>query len=330
MTLPLILGGKKMVKFEIENLSNGQADSFIIRIEDKNGDDCYILVDGNREGIKSEGVNNTIVKISKLKRLDYIIITHVDNDHLGGILSLFGSYENDNPSIKKQMARTIIIYNSITTGLISYKQAQRFEKLIHGRRVINSYSLHYKNDTSFLRILSIRQRKILEKKEGCVYLTFLNPDKDGVKKVVNDYNMYINKLKKKENSELINENSIVFLLEYNDKAVLFTGDANISDIKKKLITFNSLSTINLIKIPHHGAKKNNLCLCDLAKKYTCREFILTVGNAWDKLHPDQAVIKTLYDEFSNNCKMYTEFDLSTIDTKYNGISDLVTKTIKII
>lgn len=319
-----------MDNFEIENLSNGQADSFLIRIENKNGDDCYILVDGNREGIGSEGLTNTIGKISKLKRLDYVIITHVDNDHLGGILSLFDSDENDNPSIKKQMANTIIIYNSITTGLISYKQAQRFEKLIHSRRVINSYNLHYKNDTSFLQILSMRQRKILEKKEGCVYLTFLSPDKEGVKKVVNDYNRYINKLKNKENSKLINENSIVFLLEYNDKAVLFTGDANIKDINEKLITFNSLSTISLIKIPHHGAEKNNLFLCDLAKKYTCREFILTVDNAWDKLHPDESIIKTLYDEFSKNCKMYTELDLSTIDTNYNGISDLVTKTIKII
>jgi len=133
-----------------------------------------------------------------------------------------------------------------------------------------------------------------------------------------NYNRYINKLKNKENSKLIKENSIVFLLEYNDKAVLFTGDANIKDINEKLITFNCLSTIKLIKIPHHGTGKNNLFLCDLAKKYICREFILTVDNAWDKLHPDESVISSRNRLGTRHRRRYDDGDVLGVSRSYRN------------
>lgn len=71
-----------MVQFKIKNLSVEQADCFLILLENIKVDSCNILVDGNREGKNSVSFLNMKKEIEKLNKLDYIIVTHVDNDHI--------------------------------------------------------------------------------------------------------------------------------------------------------------------------------------------------------------------------------------------------------
>lgn len=149
-----------MPQFKIKNLSNGQADCFLILLENIDGDKCSILIDGNREGGKSDSFCRIKDEIENLEKLDYIIITHIDNDHLGGILSLFKEY-SDNEI--KQMKDTKLIYNYITKDKISYTQAKDFEKLIEGRQVIQSFKETYEKKNSMLKILTIAERNIATK-----------------------------------------------------------------------------------------------------------------------------------------------------------------------
>lgn len=315
------------MKFEIESLSQGQADCFLILLENDLGDECNILIDGNCEGKNNQSFHVLVERIAKLKKLDFIVVTHIDNDHIGGILSLFGRDKDSIPHIEEQLKECIIVYNSIVEGLISYSQAERFEELLHERRIVNSFSHRYKNPNKMLYYLSIQKRKILklnERKKNNVYITFLNPDENGVKNVINDYKKY--KLNgKNANGKLINENSIAFLIEFQGKKVLFTGDAYFESIKKAIDKLNEeaipspIKKIDLIKIPHHGAVEYNKELACTSKNMKCSKFIVTGRREWDEKHPGKDIIDDLFRELSGDFEIYTEVDLAIINEKYKPL-----------
>lgn len=314
------------MKFEVENLSCGQADCFLINIENYLGDTCTILVDGNRQG-KANLLNTIVPRISNMEKLDYIVVTHVDNDHLGGILSLF-QFNADTSSIQRQLKDTIIIYNFVSQGEISYRQARSLEELLHGRRVINSFSIDYDNRNSMLKLLHPTRRNILKstkEREKNAYLTFLGPDKAGANAVARDYQRC--KLTgASSNEEIINKNSITFLLEFAGKRMLFLGDAYLTDTVEVISNIEGTGAplkITLIKVAHHGAKDNNALIGEFAQKHQCRKFIITGSVDWNKKHPAKEVLEQLY---PLKPEIYTDVNLLTIDTKYYNMQ----KTEKII
>ena len=253
--------------FKIKNLSDNQADCFIIILEHKDRK-ISILVDGNREGMKSCQMLHE--EISKLEQLDYIVVSHIDNDHLGGILKYLESGIG-----KEKLSQTKIIYNYVTEKNISFNQAKRFEKIIKGRCVMKSYMEHYESD-DFLYFLSKNERKICPDIDSSAraFFTFLSPTKEEANKVWEN-------LKQGKNSqgELINENSIVFMLEMENKRAIFTGDANWDFIEARLkeIFEDAEYKVDFIKIPHHGAGHNNVGLKSYAEQHECKKFLLT-GN----------------------------------------------------
>lgn len=326
------------MKFDIEILSKGQADCFLILLENNRGDECSILIDGNCEGSKSDTLDRVVERISKLKKLDCIIVTHVDNDHIGGILSLFERDKDVKPCISEQLKESTIVYNNLTDTLISYKQAERLEKLIRGKKVINSFSNRYENVKKMLYFLSVRTRKILKLNEynkKNVYVTFLNPDKNGVKDVVRDYKSY-NVTGKKANAKLINRNSIVLLIEFGEKKVLFTGDAYSDSIKNVIDELqmksvpSPINEIDLIKIPHHGADEYNKRLSCLSKGVKCGKFILTGKSKWDKKHPSEKILEDLLEDLSGELEIYTEVELASINDKFKKLHNDLEKEIHIL
>lgn len=322
------------MKFEIENLSNGQADCFLITLENELKDSCTILVDGNRENDHINPRSEMLERISGLDKLDFILITHCDNDHLGGVLKLFDHYtgKSKERDLSRQLENTVMIYNKVTTGAISYKQAETFEQLVRDRKVINTCSRRYDNQHTMLKLLPIRIREILsfgKNNKNYAYLTFLNPDKDGINKVYNDYRKCCDNSKRKEYAALINRQSIAFMLEFAGKTVLFLGDATWKDIEKKLSVIPNLKSCNLIKIPHHGAEKNNVGTADWAKAHKCSCFMVTGAEVWDEKHPHKALIEELQEAFGENLRIYTKVIIS-IDGKGGLVSGCGTTQIDII
>jgi beta-lactamase superfamily II metal-dependent hydrolase len=95
-----------------------------------------------------------------------------------------------------------------------------------------------------------------------------------------------------EDTTAPNGSSIAFLAEYEDKAVLFTGDAHPTTLAngiQQLLQTRHLSHLALdaFKIPHHGSK-NNLNR-ELLQMLECRRYLIsTNGNYYH--HPDQEAI----------------------------------------
>lgn len=89
-----------------------------------------------------------------------------------------------------------------------------------------------------------------------------------------------------------NGSSIAFLAEYEDKKVLFTGDAHPSTLVtgiRQLLQERHLSALPLdaFKVPHHGSR-NNLS-SELLKLLECRRYLISTNGNYYR-HPDQEAI----------------------------------------
>lgn len=240
---------KKKDILEINFLEALYGDSILVRFPSENNRYLNILIDG--------GMPNTFLKIKHeiekniTKNDDYlIIVTHVDKDHIGGILKLL-----DNSLLDKMntigfwfnFSNYIKVSNST---LISYSDGEILQELLNRK---------FKGEKIFLNdIISVSCYNQFKPAK----ITILSPDKQAVEKLRKNWDMYIlnKKLKQKvkissniinnsesieklandkfeEDSDTANVSSIGFLFEYFDKKILFLADS------KPSIIVNSLKSL---------------------------------------------------------------------------------------
>lgn len=297
----------------IKTLGEKQGDCFFIEIQN---DVCknIIMVDGQQGDLDSfQEIKKLILDYGQI---DYLVITHIDNDHINGILKIFELPETDD--VRRAFQHTIIFYNHVIRPIISYSQAQELEKLIGNNVVVPTIRRNYNEFSSpCLKILSAEQRKYFdpqqqENSNNYVVMTFLYPHKQGVEKVHQDYL----KNKKKASSNLINKNSIAFLLEHGQWAALFTGDGYMRDIMDELSQLknmregDSFRQISLVKIPHHGAEENNKDLAVFCERHAVCKFILTGQKKWDAYHPSKKVFVEVDQIHKNENPIYLFTNIS--------------------
>lgn len=299
----------------INNLSNGQEDMFLISIQRENIPEIKILIDGGKSKKRCIDQLNAL----SFKHLDYIFLTHIDNDHAQGLLKILDSNQDEYKD-------TIIVYNKFVNGNISYKQAEKFEKMIENREVIVSYK-EYQHNMGDLVFLSVEQRKKLQYDKEKIYITFLSPSKDKINMLYSYYSYYKKNSKiHHNNAKIVNSSSIMFIIEYQNTAILMTGDGYImdivgyiSDLSDNNLTLYPIKKFNLIKIPHHGSKANNEGLRQLLSKTPCEKFIIT--------NEDKGNIK-IEDEIKNVLKEKQIYS-STSCCKYTGLDIKITNKIEL-
>lgn len=301
-----------MSSFVIKPVGDGLGDCFFIELSNE----CWkniIMVDG-RDGTKNN--NFDIEKAIELYiSIDYLIVTHVDKDHINGVIKLIKS----NPD---KFSNTVIIYNYVTRSTISFSHAVKFEKLLSENCVIPTCRKDYSMYSSpCLKLLSYYKRcnfDIEDKQRSIACLTLIHPDKAGVDEVYDEYRRKYN-IGKPYNSKLINRNSIAFIIEFMDKTVLFTGDCEFSLLVKKLENLWNFKNkkIDMIKIPHHGAKENCNELAKYSEIHNCKTFLLTGEKNWAKKkeHPSEKVLNELLGVFGDLVKIYTNIDLTEFEKK---------------
>lgn len=271
-----------MIKLTIKNLSRDQADCFLLVFE-KDDNRITMLIDGNREGKPS--VDRIQKELSSYDSLDYILVTHIDSDHLGGVLKLLESKVE-----KEKLEHTRIIYNYVTEVNVSFNQARRFEKIIKGREIIKSYNGGIDAD-DFLCFMSRGERAICQDigSKHKIFFTFLGPDMEEANKVWSSYENGA-----RERGTLINQYSIVFMIELGPYKFIFTGDAYWHEVQQRVDgLLKADDTIHMIKIPHHGAKDYNVGMAEYIKVHNGEKVLVTGKQTWNHDKPDKEMIKDL-------------------------------------
>jgi len=163
--------------FEIMAFDVGNADSFLI----KTPNNSYILIDAGKlpyRGISSAKlIINEYFKDNSIKNIDLMILTHFDDDHIGGAIDIF-----ENIKVNKVLIRESYYDTKNSYETLNY---MNFKKM--------SYEIPKSNE-------------IVYNKDDVKITTFYTDFKD---------------------RKFENENSIICLVEYKDKKILFMADAGI-------------------------------------------------------------------------------------------------------
>ena len=164
-------------KCEILSFSVGNADSFLI----KTTQNKYVMIDtargSNKEGGFSlaDSIMNKYMQNKNIKKLDYIILTHFDADHIGGTVDvikkvnvgkvIINSHQKNTPTAKRLMSY-------LKENNINYEILKGHKTLIKEKDfVITTYAPNFKgkktdNKNSILALVSYKKFDMLFMGDG--------------------------------------------------------------------------------------------------------------------------------------------------------------------
>ena len=259
--------GKMIIYF----IDVGQGDSTLIRTA-KNK---TILIDGGGSENSSFDVGaKTLLPYlldRKITVLDYVVISHFDTDHCGGILYLMEHLKVKNIIISKQG-----------------KESGNYNK--------------FKNivlDKGISVIFVKKGDKI--KIDNETYMDILFPGNN----LISD--------------NILNNNSIVTKICYNNFSILFTGDVEEiaeNEICSQYNTTNKLKA-NILKVAHHGSKTSSTA--EFIKMVKPQIALIGVGEKNKFGHPNDGVIQRLK---NMNTKIYRTDKMGEIVIQINNMGEV--------
>ncbi|HEX8377671.1 MAG TPA: MBL fold metallo-hydrolase [Pedobacter sp.] len=217
--------------------------------------------------------------------IDLLILTHFDDDHIGGVLRWLNKDKEAPKLIKKvwfnsgkEIAKKfktkenkeldIKIVEGVDDFYTSPKQGIKFEKYLRDNNLwegtIIEQNIEHQLFGLKFKILSPNKEKLknlltLYEKQKDYFTSgnkfdFQTPLKDFIEEENQP------SFKFEEDSSVANGSSIAFIMEYDDKNFLFLADAHPSVIIEGLVKFgyNNDNPLNVffIKVSHHGSMYN--------------------------------------------------------------------------
>lgn len=249
----------------------GQGDSTLIRTA-KNK---TILIDGGGSENSSFDVGEKTLLPYLLDRkitvLDYVVISHFDTDHCGGILYLMEHIKVKNIIISKQ-GKESSNYNKFKNIVL--------DKGIYVIFVKKGDKIKIDNET---------------------YMDVLFPSNN----LISD--------------NILNNNSIVTKICYNNFSILFTGDVEEiaeNEICSQYNTTNKLKA-NILKVAHHGSKTSSTA--EFIKMVKPQIALIGVGEKNKFGHPNDGVIQRLK---NMNTKIYRTDKMGEIVIQINNMGEV--------
>ncbi len=296
-----------------------------------------ILIDG---GTASTFDYSLKKELSNIKSIDLIILTHIDSDHIGGLIRFFKNSIIEKIEVKQIWVNFPDIVEISGSEKISYGQAKTLEELIKDKMPeteIQNYIHSGNNKTNI---------------EGCE-ITVVSPTKEildnlyenwpKIKKTekandvsevkisknivhINDKSLEeLNKIPfnpdKSVQNDLINASSISIILKCSNLKLLLLADSRPEIIEKYLMENYSEEDklkVDYVKISHHGSKNNtsqNMLNYINSDKY----IISTNGGTAKHKHPSRETIaRIVYNEkrnFDNKRFIYFNYPIEEIKKK---------------
>lgn len=269
--------------------------------------------------------------IQKGENIDLLIVTHIDDDHIGGIKELYqdtgfnkdfikqvwfnsGNLLSDYFNTKRDPARAVKIIKDNQTSM-SVKQGNTLEKaLIEEKGNWVQGLISVSEDKIFflglsITILSPNEEKL--KKLNKHWETEMNK-KVKMSKEHDDFDISISELvsrKFNEDTAIPNGSSIALLLEAENMSVLLLGDAHPSVIcdsleKLKLASQENRLKLDLVKVSHHASKGNTSP--KLLSLIECNKFVISTDGSQHGLPDKEAIARVIAAQ--SNSVIYFNYD----------------------
>ena len=247
-------------KLEIHFVDVGQGDcTFIVTPKNET-----ILIDGGGSTSKEYDVGKSVLLPYILDqgytKIDYIFISHFDQDHTGGILTILEELKVKKVFIAKQEEDS--------------ENYQKFLKIVKEKRIS----------------VNVVKRGDRVKIEKNFYFDILWPGEQQIEE------------------NILNNNSAVMKMCYQNFSILFTGDIEKQAEEKILEIYEGKEKklkANILKVAHHGSKTSTIE--EFLKCVSPKIAIIGVGKNNLFKHPSEETIEKL-----------REYDVATYRTDENG------------
>lgn len=271
-------------------------------------------------------------KLNELGTPDLMVLTHYDEDHIGGILQLVDTCLDDNMIPAKEVWANCAGYVEVA--------ASKYTTAAHGmlaKGLSNSIpsckSLRQTIPCCFASIEVVSPtedvtKMVIEKQKDEARQLLNATQKDTI-----DLEKPLDKLAKeippepnlKKDNELANAASIAFILRCDNLSILMLGDSYPQNVERYLREEKGYSeenplVVDFVKVSHHGSRNNTSnSLLDIIQ---CDKFIIsTNGGNGSSNHPDRTTIAHILCHTKRNMDtkvhLYFNYKLELIET--NGI-----------
>ncbi|KOY37400.1 MBL fold metallo-hydrolase [Vibrio parahaemolyticus] len=316
----------------------------------KNGD-CILLSwvhDGTKRNILVDGGKSSVYKtvaqkgelykaLKKLRdngeRVDKLILTHVDDDHIGGIIKGFETGElltdlcdsiwfNSGRLIKRDFNAESIPSNELLLerkdrkdGETSVKQGVTLEERIvelgiwDEKLIVAGHSIEFHGAKITVISPTLEKlSKLLHKWEKEAPRSVTSASEKDYKKSIDDL---IEGDVFEGDGSIHNGSSIAFLFEYMSKNILLLGDAHDDVICNSLSEMvNNIADqdyeqmkikIDCVKMSHHGSKYNTSY--DFLNLIDCNKFIISTDGSLHGL-PNKLTLARIIKTIDNPCMIF--------------------------
>jgi beta-lactamase superfamily II metal-dependent hydrolase len=296
--------------------------------------DCILIAYNNTNILIDTGTKRTYSKgwlkllFREIDKIDLLILTHTDEDHIGGIIKYYQDEERVNGIIKKVWFNT---GENICNELNLNNKSQTQISIIDNSELEMSVT-QAKTLEKYLKDDDVLENFIIKSFDSYIFneakITILSPDISDLLIFLDDweleeennldmatskdYHYSIEELVSKnfvDDSSLANKVSIAFLFEYKDKKVLFMGDASPIIVKKNLkrIGYNSTDNklkLDLLKISHHGSRSGtSSCLLEIIN---CDKFIISTSGK-NGLPTKESLSRIIYPQKNERKDIYFNY-----------------------
>lgn len=271
-------------------------DCFLIAYKE-NGASRNMLIDGGPRGTYRRHLKDILTDVgNRGELLDYIVLSHVDSDHISGLLDLLFELEEQRLNNKDETVAINQIWANTFQRTIGLNNtiAERFQAVMATVNNMDSVMGH-----SAMEVLGINQGNKLRLQalklgidlnqgfqdglvssdtttspfeEGELKITMLGPNEDNLEELRQEW---LDWLEENENAIMSgdvdlmanadrskpNLSSIMFLAEVDGAAILFTGDGRSDHLygaleSQDLLDGQGKIHLDYFKVPHHASNRN--------------------------------------------------------------------------
>lgn len=252
---------------EMHFIDVGQGDSILIEFPDGK----IMLIDGGDTTIAAREAILDYLDRLEIEIIDYMILTHPHSDHVGALDEVLEYYP----------VKSIYMPNLIS----SYGMEG-------ATTILQSYSTKAYNNFYELVFVETYMDEEIEKQASVIY----NEDVIVISEESYTFTMYCpepeyySNVNYNSSGSVINNMSPVCVLEYGERFVVLTGDAELMGENRFIEQTSSSFDADILKVGHHGSEtsSNDIFLENISVEYAV---ILTDGTSHD--HPRQLAIDRL-------------------------------------
>jgi beta-lactamase superfamily II metal-dependent hydrolase len=256
----------------------------------------YVLIDGGPPGNYAADLEPALNEIvGRNGTLDLVLLSHIDNDHIIGVLDLFSGIEEDDVSHRKRRVQVAGLWHNSFERTIDHagEITQRMQTLVMMAGAANLAmplamdAFYGVREGNRLRLMTQKLKIPVNKdfkngpimveaakqviKLGPLELRIAGPNKANLKALHDEWLEWLDKVEEKISSDpaaaaamadrsIPNLSSIVVLAKCNGRTLLLTGDARgdhiLNGLKAAGLAKGRKIHVDVLKVQHHGSDRN--------------------------------------------------------------------------